>query len=122
MTLKDLLKIKNKKKLYIILKNLYGINKYRSNFICAKIGVNKNIRMHELNEKHLILLEDLLTDKLNWLLFDKLKKFEYSKIENLKRINTYKGMRHTLKMPVNGQRTKNNARTRREKKKKKNYK
>ncbi len=97
------------KNIYISLKSIYGIGFSRSKYICRSLNINlykKNKFLTEMELKN-------ISNKIS--LFktgDFLKKIILNNIKNLKHINCYRGVRHEKNLPVRGQNTKNNAKTR----------
>ena len=107
------LNLKKNKKLIYILKNIYGLGSLRSKLICVDLGYNYDVKSLQLTQRDFNKVNSLVTLKYRYLLQSELKKKVYSNISFMKVLKTYRGIRHTYKLPVNGQRTRNNAKTRR---------
>jgi len=104
----------NNKHINIALCNIFGIGKYRANIICDKIKVDPYVKIENLSNEHLILLQEAVN------IFEIESNLYRSISANIKRlsdINSYRGVRHKKFLPVNGQRTKTNAKTRKKLKK-----
>ncbi len=107
--------IPNNKRFVIALTYIFGIGNSRAESICKELKIDAKIRTSELDEKTIIKINSLIIKKYNKLEGD-LKRDVQSNITNLIKIGCYKGVRHRSKLPVNGQRSKTNARTRKGKK------
>lgn len=102
------------KKIYISLTYIYGIGKHRSLFICKKSGINPNSITSKLTEYSVRSIRKTI-DTL-YLVEGDLRSEVSMNIKNLIDINSYRGIRHVKKLPLRGQRTHTNAKTRKEKK------
>ena len=98
------------KRVEIGLTYIYGIGKTRSNKILAEAGVNPDTRVKDLTEDEVIKLREVI-DK-NYKVEGDLRRDIALDIKRLMEIGCYRGMRHKKNLPVRGQRTKTNARTR----------
>ncbi|NDK08689.1 30S ribosomal protein S13 [Candidatus Gracilibacteria bacterium] len=99
----------NGKHVEIALTYIYGVGRSLSNEILAKLKIEKTRKIETLEEKEL----DLIRDEIKTHLVEgDLRRFVSSNIKRLQEINCYRGQRHSKKLPVRGQRTKTNARTR----------
>jgi small subunit ribosomal protein S13 len=107
------LTLKKNRKLIYILKDVYGLGLSRARKICINLGYNYDIKVKELKQKNFNKMNSLITLKYKYLIQGELKKRIYDNINLMKIIRAYRGVRHTYKLPVNGQRTRNNAKTRR---------
>ena len=107
--------IPDKKRLEISLMYIYGIGRHVSNEICAKLGLNPNMRAHNLSEDEIAKINALLTSQ--YVVEGDLRRQIQNNIKRLVSIHCYRGMRHRLALPVRGQRTRTNARTRKGKRK-----
>jgi small subunit ribosomal protein S13 len=107
--------IPDNKRLEISLMYIYGIGRRLSNEICAKLGLNPNMKAHSLNEDQIAKINALLTSQ--YVVEGDLRRQIQSNIKRLVSIYCYRGMRHRLGLPVRGQRTRTNARTRKGKRK-----
>ena len=102
--------IPNNKRIEIALTYIYGIGRKSSNDILAKTGINPDTRAKDLTEAEVAKLRDEI-EKSHSVEGDLRKKNALS-IKRLIEINCYRGIRHRKGLPVRGQRTKTNARTR----------
>lgn len=96
------------------LKQIYGIGKKRSDFICKKLGVSKNLKVKNLSKDQVTELLKLI-DSLNLTLASDLKKLKFLSIKNLILIKSYRGFRRNQGLPLRGQRTHTNSKTARKK-------
>tara|TARA_Y100001970_G_scaffold282535_1_gene395540 strand:- start:74 stop:430 length:357 start_codon:yes stop_codon:yes gene_type:complete len=88
---------------------VYGIGRTRAKNICEKIGVDPSIKISELNEDQMELIR---TEVSNYLVEGDLRREVATNIKRLQDLGTNRGIRHRRHLPVRGQKTKNNARTR----------
>ena len=102
------------KKIEFALTYIHGIGSKVSNDILDKVGIDKNIRVHELNDEQVILIRNEIS---NYDVEGELRSVVGRNIKRLMDIGTYRGMRHKKGLPSRGQNTKNNSRTRKGKKK-----
>ncbi len=106
--------IPNEKRIDISLTYIYGIGKKVAQNILKTAKVDPSIRTKNLNADELRIIqttiETLPTE-------GELRKIVRDNIETLRRIQSYRGSRHSMGLPVRGQRTKTNARTRKGKRK-----
>jgi small subunit ribosomal protein S13 len=101
--------IPDNKHTVIALQSIYGIGKTRSALICQTSGINPATKVRELSEEQL----DKLRDQVNTLTTEGDLRREVSmNIKRLMDLGTNRGIRHRRGLPVRGQRTKTNARTR----------
>lgn len=104
----------NEKRIDVALTYIYGIGKKVAQDILSQAKVDPSIRVKNLtaDEQRNIqtVIETIPTE-------GELRKIVRDNIETLKRIQAYKGTRHSMGLPVHGQRTKTNARTRKGKRK-----
>ena len=102
--------IPNNKRVEIALTYIYGIGRKSANDILAATGINPDTRAKDLSEDEIAKLRDEIE---NSYLVEGDRRREVSlNIKNLVEINCYRGIRHRKGLPVRGQRTKTNARTR----------
>ncbi len=94
---------------------LYGIGWTRSGKILNQVGVDRNKRVGKLTEEELKKITTLI-DK-NFKVEGDLKEQITGDIKRLREIGSYRGIRHIRNLPVHGQRTRSNARTKRGKRK-----
>lgn len=107
--------IPDNKRLEISLMYIYGIGRRLSNEICAKLGLDPNMKAHNLNEDEIAKINALLTSQ--YVVEGDLRRQIQNNIKRLISIHCYRGMRHRLGLPVRGQRTRTNSRTRKGKRK-----
>jgi small subunit ribosomal protein S13 len=98
------------KRVEIGLTYIYGIGLTRSHEILAKTGVNPDTRIKELSDADIASLRGAIEE---YEVEGDLRRLESLNIKRLMDIGTYRGRRHRLGLPVRGQRTRTNARTRR---------
>ena len=102
------------KKIEFALTYIHGIGSKASNDILDRVGIDKNIRVHELNDEQVILIRNEIS---NYDVEGELRSVVGRNIKRLMDIGTYRGMRHKKGLPSRCQNTKNNSRTRKGKKK-----
>lgn len=107
--------IPDNKRLEVALTYIYGVGRELSNQIIEKLGLNKNMRAKELNEDAIARLNAILQSE--YVVEGDLRRQIQNNIKRLVGIHCYRGMRHRLGLPVRGQRTRTNARTRKGKRK-----
>lgn len=107
--------IPNNKRGEIALTYIFGIGRSRSVEILEKAGVNKDIKVNEWNDDQFSSIRKVITD--GFKVEGELRSENQMSIKRLMDIGCYRGIRHRLGLPVRGQSTKNNARTRKGKKK-----
>ena len=88
---------------------IYGIGKSSAQGILEKAGINPDTKMKDLTEGELGKIREILDD---YTIEGDLRREVSMNIRNLREINCYRGIRHKRGLPVRGQNTKNNARTR----------
>jgi small subunit ribosomal protein S13 len=99
------------KRVEIGLTYIYGIGLTRSQQILAATGVNPDTRVKDLNDAEVAALRESV--ETNYQVEGDLRRWESMNIKRLIDIGTYRGRRHRLGLPVRGQRTRTNARSRR---------
>jgi len=99
------------KRVEIGLTYIYGIGLTRSQEIIATTGVNPDTRVKELSDADVAALRQAVES--NYQVEGDLRRWEAMNIKRLMDIGTYRGRRHRMGLPVRGQRTRTNARTRR---------
>jgi small subunit ribosomal protein S13 len=107
--------IPDNKRLEISLTYIFGVGRKVSNQIIDKLGLNKDMRARELNEDQIARLNAILTSE--YVVEGDLRRQVQNNIKRLIGIHCYRGQRHRLGLPVRGQRTRTNARTRKGKRK-----
>jgi len=99
------------KRIEIGLTYIYGIGLSRSHEILESTGVNPDTRVKDLSDQDVTALRAEVED--NYQVEGDLRRLEALNIKRLIEIGTYRGRRHRMGLPVRGQRTRTNARTRR---------
>ena len=102
--------IPNAKRVEIGLTYIYGIGRTTSNKILEKTGIDPDTRCKDLTEEDVAKLRDEIEN--NHLVEGELRREIAMDIKRLVEIGCYRGVRHRKGLPVRGQRTKTNARTR----------
>ena len=102
--------IPNNKRVEIALTYIYGIGRKSANDILAKTGVNPDARAKDLTEEEVAKLRDEIEN--SYTVEGDLRRDVAMNIKRMVEINCYRGIRHRKGLPVRGQRTKTNARTR----------
>lgn len=98
------------KRMEVALTYIFGIGRTRSNEILAATGIDRDLRTRDLTEEQLIHLRDYIVANLK--VEGDLRREVQADIRRKIEIGCYQGLRHRRGMPVRGQRTKTNARTR----------
>lgn len=98
------------KRVVIGLTYIFGIGLSTSQKILAKAGVDENIRIKDLSMDQEKLLRDIIQNE--HIVEGNLRTVVSMNIKRLMEIGCYRGLRHKRGLPVNGQRTRTNARTR----------
>ena len=99
------------KRVEISLTYLFGIGLSRSQKILAETGVNPDTRVRDLSDEEVAALRAYI--ETNYQIEGDLRRWEAMNIKRLADIGTYRGRRHRQGLPVRGQRTRTNGRTRR---------
>jgi len=102
--------IPREKRVEIALTYIYGVGRTRSTQILTATGVDKDIRVKDLSDDQLIALRDYI--EVNYKVEGDLRREVQADIRRKIEIGSYEGLRHRRGLPVHGQRTKTNARTR----------
>jgi small subunit ribosomal protein S13 len=101
--------IPDHKHIAISLRYVYGIGSTIADSLCETTGINPSTKVSDLSEEQL----DSIRNEINKLTVEGDLRREISmNIKRLMDLGTYRGIRHRRSLPVNGQRTKTNARTR----------
>lgn len=108
--------IPNNKKLPYALRYIYGIGPTRADQICATLGLDPDRRSHTLDESELQRIVDIIVAN-GWRCEGELRREITQNLKRLQAVQCYRGLRHRRGLPVRGQRTKTNARTRKGKRK-----
>lgn len=107
--------IPDNKRLEISLTYIYGVGRVLSNQIIEKLGLNKDMRARELTEDQIAKLNAILSAE--YVVEGDLRRQVQNNIKRLIGIHCYRGLRHRNGLPVRGQRTRTNSRTRKGKRK-----
>jgi small subunit ribosomal protein S13 len=108
--------IPNEKRIEASLCYLYGVGLSLSKKILAESGVSPDVRTKDLSEADMAKIQNAI-NKLQIPVEGELRRVVNQNIRRLQEIFSYRGMRHKFGLPVRGQRTRTNARTRKGKKK-----
>jgi small subunit ribosomal protein S13 len=100
----------NQKRLVIGLTYIYGIGQSTAQKICAELGLSPDEKVRDLTDEEITKLRDYIDANLQ--VEGDLRRERTQAIKRLGEIGSYRGIRHRRGLPVNGQRTKTNARTR----------
>jgi len=100
----------NQKRLEIGLTYIYGIGQSKAREICAALGLSSDTKVRDLTEDEVTALRNYIDTNLQ--VEGDLRRERTNAIKRLSEIGAYRGVRHRRGLPVNGQRTKTNARTR----------
>ncbi|MDR2461619.1 MAG: 30S ribosomal protein S13 [Mycoplasmataceae bacterium] len=103
--------IPNNKQIVYSLRYIYGIGLTRAQEICKIANVDGTKKTSQLNEKEIAAIRDVIL-KRGYVLEGELRRDVSMNIKRLMEIGSYRGIRHRRNLPVRGQRTKTNARTR----------
>jgi small subunit ribosomal protein S13 len=98
------------KRVEIGLTYIYGIGRSTSNELLTKVGVEPDRKVRDLTEDEVVQLRDLIDNSLT--VEGDLRRERSQNIKRLQEIGSYRGLRHRRGLPVRGQNTKTNARTR----------
>jgi small subunit ribosomal protein S13 len=98
------------KRIEVALTYIYGIGKTRALQTLAETGVSPDARVHQLGDEELVKLRDYI--EANYQVEGDLRREVTADIRRKVEIGSYQGRRHRQGLPVRGQRTKTNARTR----------
>lgn len=97
------------KHIVIALTAIFGIGKSNARLICARTGLAESKKLQDLEEKQ---LEAIRTEVANFTVEGDLRRSVSMSIKRLMDLGCYRGLRHRRNLPVRGQRSKTNARTR----------
>jgi small subunit ribosomal protein S13 len=103
------------KHIVVALEKIYGIGKVSAFYICKKAGVEPSLKVNKLDDNAIFVIQKIVSE------FDvegSLRTRIRFNVKRLKDIKCYRGTRHKIGLPVRGQRTKTNARTRKRLRKK----
>jgi len=102
--------VPNDKPVYISLTYLYGVGNSRAIEICQKLSIDPQKRAYDLTDDEISMLNNTLDKEYD--VEGQLRRMVQQDIARLREIQSYRGLRHRRSLPVRGQRTKTNARTR----------
>lgn len=103
--------IPDNKRTEIALTYIFGVGKFRARFILSKTGIDPNKRAKDLTAPEVSKIKEFIEK--NFKIEGELRQVVKQNITLLKELATYRGTRHTRNLPVRGQRTRTNSRTRR---------
>lgn len=103
------------KKIEVALTYIFGIGRKTAQNICAKTGVSPDLRVHQLSDDQVAKIREEIDS--NFLVEGELRREVGVNIKRLMDLGCYRGLRHRKGLPVRGQSTKQNARTRKGKRK-----
>lgn len=98
------------KRVEIGLTYIYGIGRPTSNRLLAELGIEQDRKVRDLTEEEVVKLRDLIDNTV--VVEGDLRRERSQNIKRLQEIGCYRGLRHRRGLPVHGQNTKTNARTR----------
>ncbi|MDJ0318730.1 MULTISPECIES: 30S ribosomal protein S13 [Arthrobacter] len=98
------------KRLEVALTYIYGVGKTRAKNVLTETGISPDVRVKDLSDAELVQLRDNIEG--NYKIEGDLRREVAADIRRKVEIGSYQGIRHRRGMPVHGQRTKTNARTR----------
>lgn len=99
----------NEKRVEIGLTYIYGIGKNQSGLILDQAKIDKNVRVKDLTDQQVNKLREIIEK--SYKVEGELKREVLLNIKRLKEIDSYRGSRHSRRLPARGQRTKTNTRT-----------
>jgi small subunit ribosomal protein S13 len=102
--------IPNEKRIDVALTRIYGIGLYRAKEICSKLEIDPSVRAGQLSEDNVGRIANMLEN--DYVVEGQLRRQVQQNIARVRDIRCYRGLRHIRGLPVRGQRTKTNARTR----------
>ena len=103
--------IPNRKKIEYSLRYVYGIGPTRSKSVLEEAEIDPNLRTQDLSEQDLSKITNVIIDR-KYLVEGDLRRDVTANLKRLQSIRSYRGLRHQRGLPVRGQRTITNARTR----------
>lgn len=103
--------IPNNKRVEFALRYIYGIGPARAKIICMECGIPESMRASELNEELINKIMNVVAQR-QYKLEGDLRREIIGNLKRLSAIKSYRGLRHAKGLPVRGQRTSTNARTR----------
>ena len=103
--------IPNQKRIDVSLRYIYGIGPRSAQVICDKTGIDPNTKARDLTDDEVSRIREIVDHE--FVVEGDLRREVRQNIQRLIEINCYRGVRHRRGLPVRGQRTKTNARTKR---------
>lgn len=107
--------IPSDKRVVIGLTYIYGIGRKHAEDICLKVGIKSAVRVNELSDDEIVKIREIIDE--GYTVEGDLRRQVGMNIKRLQDLGCYRGIRHRKGLPVRGQRTNSNARTRKGKKK-----
>src|SRR6185503_10855582 len=102
--------IPNQKRVPIGLTYIHGIGRTKAQEICEKVGIPPDRRVHEMTDDEVLRVRELIDRE--YMVEGDLRRNVAMNIKRLMDLGSYRGLRHRKSLPVRGQRTHTNARTR----------
>lgn len=102
--------IPREKRVAIALTYIYGVGRTSAKQTLEATGIDENVRVRDLTDEQLVALRDYINE--NFKVEGDLRREVQADIRRKVEIGSYQGLRHRRGLPVHGQRTKTNARTR----------
>jgi small subunit ribosomal protein S13 len=102
--------IPNQKRVPIGLTYIHGIGRTKAQEICGKVGIPPDRRVHEMTDDEVLRVRELIDRE--YMVEGDLRRNVAMNIKRLMDLGSYRGLRHRKSLPVRGQRTHTNARTR----------
>lgn len=103
--------IPDNKQVQVALTYIYGIGPTNGRDILRQTGIDPTVRVSKLTDSEISKIQDIINA--NYTVEGDLQRIASDNIKRLKDINAYRGLRHAANLPVRGQRTRTNARTKR---------
>lgn len=100
----------DKKRVEIALRSIFGIGPTRAKKICSELNIPEPMRVHQLQDEDVIRIRTFIDA--NYQVEGDLRRIVSSNIKRYMDLGCYRGVRHRKRLPVRGQRTHTNARTR----------
>lgn len=104
------IEIPNEKRLWVSLMDIYGLGERNAKELCEATKLDENKLVKDMSEAELDVVRKYIEE--NYRVEGELRQSVFRDIKRLKDIRSYRGVRHKLGLPVRGQRTRRNARTR----------
>ena len=102
--------VPNDKRIFVSLTYIFGIGRYRARQVLQKAGIDESVRTRDVSEDELSRINSVIES--DFRTEGQLRRGVAQDINRLKEIGCYRGLRHRKSLPVRGQRSKTNARTR----------